>query len=100
VILGYSGIRIYPGTLIHQQTIAQGLIDASDPLLKPKYYISPDIAYDQMNRMLVEAFRGRRDRIFPPDECSSKIAIVKNFGFKGILWDNLIRFPGKRKRNV
>lgn len=100
VILGFSGIRIYPGTIIHQQTIADGLIEASDPLLKPKYYISPAIAYERMNRMLVEGFRGRRDRIFPPDECSSKIAIVKNFGFKGILWDRLIRFPGRRKKNV
>lgn len=100
VILGFSGIRIYPGTIIHRQMIAEGRIDASDPLLKPKYYISPAIDYDRMNRLLVEGFRGRRDRIFPPEECSSKIAIVKNFGFKGILWDRLIRFPSKRKRNV
>jgi lipid biosynthesis B12-binding/radical SAM protein len=100
VILGFSGIRIYPGTILHRQTIAAGLIDAADPLLKPRYYISPAIAYEQMNRMLVEGFRGRRDRIFPPDECNSKIAIVKNFGFKGILWDKLIRFPNKRKKNA
>jgi len=100
VILGFSGIRIYPGTQIYKETVASGLIAAADPLLKPKYYISPKIDYGRMNRMLVEGFRGRRDRIFPPDECSSKIAIVKNFGFKGILWDRLIRFPSKRKRNV
>jgi lipid biosynthesis B12-binding/radical SAM protein len=99
VVLGFSGIRIYPGTLIYQETLACGLIDAADPLLKPRYYISPQIPYERMNSMLVEGFRGRRDRIFPPDECSSKIAIVKNFGFKGILWDRLIRFPGKRNRH-
>jgi lipid biosynthesis B12-binding/radical SAM protein len=100
VVLGFSGIRILPGTILHRQTIEAGIIDAADPLLKPKYYFSPDIAHDRMNCMLVEGFKGRRDRIFPPEECSAQIAVVKNFGIKGILWDKLIRFPGKRKRNA
>lgn len=98
VVLGFSGIRILPGTAMHQRAIDDGLIEPADPLLKPKYYISPEIDYDRMNAMIKAGFKGRRDRVFPPEECSAKIAVVKNFGVKGILWNKLIRFPGKRKK--
>jgi lipid biosynthesis B12-binding/radical SAM protein len=98
VVLGFSGIRILPGTALRQRAIDEGLIEADDPLLKPKYYISPAIPYHWMNELLTEGFKGRRDRVFPPDDCKKKIAIVKNFGYKGILWDKLIRFPRKRCR--
>lgn len=99
VVLGFSGIRILPGTAMHRRAVEDGLIEPGDPLLKPKYYISPEIDYDRMNMMIKAGFKGRRDRVFPPEECSARIAIVKNFGVKGILWNKLIRFPGERRKN-
>lgn len=97
VVLGFAGIRILPGTALYQRTLAEGLIRPDDPLLKPSYYFSPHINLEHMNQLIADSFKGRRDRVYPPEECSHKISIVKNFGIKGILWDKLIRFPSCRK---
>lgn len=35
------GLRIYPGTTLHRIAAAEGLVDASDPLLVPTFYFSP-----------------------------------------------------------
>jgi hypothetical protein len=66
VVVGFSGIRIFPCTGLHQRAVREGVIEAGDPLLKPKYYISPGIEYDRMNRMAAEGLKGRHDRVFPP----------------------------------
>ena len=46
-----------------------------------------------MNGMIADAFHGRRDRIFPPVEGQKRLAVLHNFGFRGLLWDHLVRFP-------
>jgi hypothetical protein len=43
--------------------------------------------------MIADAFGGRRDRIFPPVEGQQRLAVMHNFGYRGLLWDHLIRFP-------
>lgn len=93
VVFAFSGIRILPGTPLHKQAIEEGVISADEPLLKPKYYYSPDVDLDAMNQVVEDDFRGKRTRIFPPEEGRNKLNIMKNFGFNGILWDQLIRFP-------
>ncbi len=93
VVFAFSGIRILPGTPLHKQAIREGVLTADEPLLKPKYYHSPTIDLDEMNRIVEADFLGDRTRIFPPEEGRNKLNIMKNFGFNGILWDTLIRFP-------
>jgi hypothetical protein len=93
VVFCFSGIRILPGTPLHTQAIAEGIIAEDEPLLKPKYYHSPTIDLDEMNRIVEADFLGDRTRIFPPEDGRNKLNIMKNFGFNGILWDSLIRFP-------
>ena len=43
--------------------------------------------------MIADSFRGRRDRIFPPGEGQKRLAVMHRFGYRGLLWDHLIRFP-------
>ncbi len=92
VVFAFAGIRILPGTPLHQRAIEEGVIPADQDLLRPKYYISPAVDLDAMNEMIERDFRGDRTRVFPPEEGRSKIAIMKNFGFNGILWDSLISY--------
>ena len=94
-VFGFSGIRIFPGTSLHMQAIAEGIVGAEDDLLKPVHYISPDIDYDEMNEAIAQAWLGDRSRVFPPAEGRRMMNVMKNFGFNGILWDGLIRFPDR-----
>jgi len=93
VVFGYSGIRILPGTALHRRAIAEGVLSPEASLLEPAYYFSPQIDAERMNRMIAASFRGRRDRIFPPGEGQKRLEVLHNFGFRGLLWDHLIRFP-------
>jgi hypothetical protein len=45
-----------------------------------------------MNRELEKGFAGRSDRIFPPSQGMDRMHVMRNFGYKGLLWDKLIRF--------
>ncbi|OVE77997.1 lipid biosynthesis B12-binding/radical SAM protein [bacterium F16] len=93
VVFGFAGIRILPNTTLHQQAIDEGVIAADNDLLEPAYYTSPHINYDEMNTLITQTWLGNRTRVFPPSEGRQKMKIMKNFGFNGILWDGLIRFP-------
>jgi radical SAM superfamily enzyme YgiQ (UPF0313 family) len=37
------GIRIYPHTALADEAIKQGIIHPDDPLLEPRFYITPDL---------------------------------------------------------
>jgi hypothetical protein len=97
VVFAFSGIRILPGTRMLARAIADGVIAAGSPLLKPVYYFSPQLDHDAMNAAILKGFQGRRDRIFPPSEGQVRMAVMQRFGFRGILWDRLIAFPPEGK---
>jgi hypothetical protein len=97
VVFGFSGIRIHPGTPLHAIAIEEGVVAPGASLLEPVYYFSNQVEVPWMNGRLTEAFRGRRDRIFPPSEGKARAEIMHRFGFKGILWDRILSVaPGER----
>jgi anaerobic magnesium-protoporphyrin IX monomethyl ester cyclase len=40
------GLRIYPGTTLHQIAMREGVVDATDPLLLPRFYFSERMHMD------------------------------------------------------
>ena len=92
VIFAFSGIRILPNTELHAFSLREGLLAENDSLLKPVYYFSPNIDSEVMNATISAAFRGHRNRIFPPSEGQIRMATMNRFGFRGLLWDKLIAF--------
>lgn len=97
VVFAFSGIRLLPGAPLQQQALREGLLEAERSLLKPAYYYSPAIDVEAMHAAIKHSFRGRRDRVFPPSEGQARLAVMRRFGFNGILWDQLINFGSKRK---
>lgn len=93
VVFAFSGIRILPGTPLLARAIRDGLLTADSPLREPVYYQSPAVDGEAMNAMITTAFRNRRDRVFPPAEGQKRLAIMHRFGYRGLLWDTLIKFP-------
>ncbi len=100
VVLAFSGVRIFPGTLLHRKAVEDGIVGEKDSLLKPVFYFSPDINPETMNRTLEESFKNHRQRIFPPASCQKITNVMRRFGYKGPLWDTLISFKNKRPPDV
>lgn len=100
VVFAFSGIRIHPGTALQQRAIEEGVIAAETSLLKPVYYFSPKIEHEQMEAEIEKSFAGLKNRIFPPSEGLKRRTIMKNFGFNGLMWDRLIRFPKIKNQEV
>ena len=97
VVFAFGGIRIHPATLIHARAMQEGVLNPKDALLKPVYYFSPNIDQAIMNEHIASAFHGRRDRIFPPTEGLIRMATMNRFGYRGLLWDQLISFEKDQK---
>jgi len=92
VVFGFSGIRIYPGTPLQQRAIDEGVIEAAQDLFKPLYYTAPGLDKAWMDRTVTEAWAGRMDRIFPPQDGQRIVAKLRAQGMKGLLWDRLVSF--------
>lgn len=93
VVFAFSGIRIHPDAPLHQRAIADGIVTAETSLLKPVYYFSPLLDREKMEQTIEASFAGQRNRIFPPSKGMERMEVMKGFGFCGLMWDRLIRFP-------
>jgi len=98
VVFVFSGIRILPKSGLLQRAVADGVVSADVDLLKPVYYLSPNIDQEWMNQEILNSFAGRRDRIFPPSAGQEQMTMMNNFGFKGILWDQMVNFGNTSSR--
>jgi len=86
IFFPYVGMRIYPNTELCDIAIREGLIQSSDELINPVYYISKDI--DR------ETIRARAEAtglkwVFPDDPHSSMMDVLRKRGRKGLLWEYL-----------
>jgi radical SAM superfamily enzyme YgiQ (UPF0313 family) len=94
VVFAFSGIRVHPRTRLHALAVEQGVIGPDADLLRPVFYFSPEVYPEAMNARLEQAFARRRDRIFPPERAQERMAVLHRLGYRGVLWDTLVRLPG------
>jgi radical SAM superfamily enzyme YgiQ (UPF0313 family) len=90
VVIGFSGIRIYPDTLIHKRALKEGYLRQTDSLLKPVYYISPKVDKTWMDNHIAQSWARRRDRVFPPSKGQRMVETLRALGYKGLLWERII----------
>jgi radical SAM superfamily enzyme YgiQ (UPF0313 family) len=96
VVFAFSGIRILPKTALYDRAVQEGVLGENASLLRPVYYFSPGVEAHPMNKRIVNAFRGRLDRIFPPSEGLARLAAMNRFGHRGLLWDKLLHYAKRR----
>ena len=86
------GVRIYPGTALHQYAVAQEYISADRNLLSPCFYLSPELDAAYLERRMAEL--GRR-----PNWCiighgmdakRKSAAVLRKYGYRGALWEQCI----------
>jgi radical SAM superfamily enzyme YgiQ (UPF0313 family) len=56
-ILAVVGMRIYPGTALHQRALAEGVVAPEDDLLAPRYYVAPGLDSDRVFERLRDQAR-------------------------------------------
>lgn len=100
VVCAFLGIRIYPNTALMRHAVDEGSLDPKASCLEPTYYFSPHIDPVQAKVELTLAFKGRRDRLFPPSKGQEQMAVMRKFGYRGILWDSLIRYPTSAEKGL
>ncbi len=87
VFFPFVGMRIYPGTKLHELAIKDGTIDRNDDLLEPRYYLSKNV--DLLSLQPRAAATGR-SWIFPDIDVSEKTKRLKAKNLKGPLWEHLL----------
>jgi radical SAM superfamily enzyme YgiQ (UPF0313 family) len=65
------GLRIYPGTTLQRIAASEGVIDAADPLLTPRFYFSPALPQEAAMRRLREFAAHHPRFMFSADSRSS-----------------------------
>ncbi len=98
VVFVFSGIRILPRTGIADIAKEQGILDKNDPLLKPRYYVSPLVDKKKMDANITAAFHKQKGRFFPPEKGEMRMKALQVFGFKGLLWDMILNTSPRRKK--
>jgi lipid biosynthesis B12-binding/radical SAM protein len=90
VVFAFTGIRILPGTAMHQRAIDDGVMAADQSLLEPFFYFSPHIEQQEIDRTIREAWRGRLDRIYPSSEMQERVTRLHSKGYVGPLWEKIL----------
>jgi radical SAM superfamily enzyme YgiQ (UPF0313 family) len=87
-VIAMTGIRILPGTGMVEIALRDGQIDPDDNLLYPKFYVSPDLGDELIER--IEAYaRSHRNWIVPGLGIKTNIQVLQKLRarkIKGQLW--------------
>ena len=54
-----EGLRIYPGTPLHREALAEGIVGPADDLLASRFYVSPALGRERLSELLLDASRTR-----------------------------------------
>ena len=90
VAIAYTGIRILPGTAIARRAVSEGILAPGDDLFESKFYLSPEVTLETLDRAIRESFGARLDRIYPPGRDQDKVAVFHKLGRRGPIWDLLL----------
>ncbi|MFA5072973.1 MAG: lipid biosynthesis B12-binding/radical SAM protein [Nitrospirota bacterium] len=91
----FMGIRILPHTVLAERALREGLISSTENLLKPVYYLSPQVDKTWLEETLQKGFDGVRHCVFPPDAYDNSLQILHKLGYSGPMWDLLL--PGRKR---
>ncbi|MBL0308276.1 MAG: radical SAM protein [Bacteroidetes bacterium] len=80
----FVGMRIYPGTKLHDLAIEDGTISKDDDLIEPRYYISKDVETSTLKQ---RAKATGKNWIFPDKDFSESMKKFRTKNKKGPLWE-------------
>ena len=87
VFFPFIGMRIYPGTKLHEIAIRENKITKEENLLEPKFYVSDNVIFDTLKE---RAKKSGRKWIFPDEDMTTVMNKLRQKDKKGPLWEYLI----------
>jgi radical SAM superfamily enzyme YgiQ (UPF0313 family) len=99
-VIAMVGIRIYPGTPLHRQALAEGVITPDASLLEPVFYISPLIG-ERLGPLVTDEALQRLNWLVPGLEINMSDAMleaIRQFKVRGPLWKLMKRLGRSRVR--
>jgi radical SAM superfamily enzyme YgiQ (UPF0313 family) len=88
VFFPFIGMRIYPGTKLHEIAIIEKVVKEDDPILEPVYYVSKDI---DLKSLKSKAIATGKAWIFPDDDLGDVMGRMRLRNKKGPLWEYLVK---------
>jgi radical SAM superfamily enzyme YgiQ (UPF0313 family) len=91
-VLAFLGVRVYPHTRLHETAVSDGVVDASDDLLAPRFYISPKVGGEALRAAVGLHAADRPNWVVPGLGVRSDPALLsalRRMGCRGPLWDRL-----------
>lgn len=82
----FWGIRIYPETPL----VRKLKLEVSS-FFEPVYYVSEQLDPEASRKKIAAFAKGDRLRIFPPEKGQARMRAMQQMGYRGILWDTLIK---------
>ncbi|MBN2192061.1 MAG: radical SAM protein [Polyangiaceae bacterium] len=100
VLFFFCGVRIYPGTALHQRAIEDGQVSAEQELLAPAYYQSIGITPEAVREMVEERRRGRLSWVLGAGDPATRLRVDRKraLGKVGPLWEELLALEAARQR--
>jgi radical SAM superfamily enzyme YgiQ (UPF0313 family) len=99
VVLPVIGMRVYPGTSVHERAVVEGAITPDTDLLEPYHYIAPGLSAELITRRLEDFVKTDPNWIIgePPPSFHQLVERLRKRGVVGPLWTYfamLQRLPG------
>ncbi len=88
VFFPFIGMRIYPGTRLHEIAVEEKIVSADDPVLEPVYYVSKHV---DLNILKPRALSTGKAWIFPDDDLGDVMKRMRQRNKKGPLWEYLVK---------
>ncbi len=93
VIFPFVGMRVYPGTRLHEIACGEGTLGSETGLLRPRFYIAPHLSRKKVTALLGRFRRERPNWIIGdiPDSLVKVMNGLREHGVTGPLWEFLAR---------
>jgi radical SAM superfamily enzyme YgiQ (UPF0313 family) len=90
----FLGIRILPCTPLFKIAIKQNVISEDSDIITPHYYFSPEVDKKWLEKYLNDTLGKIKNCVYPPNSMDAGIQILRKMGYRGNLWELMVK---KRK---
>jgi len=87
----FLGIRILPGTPLFKIAVKQGIINEQTNIISPHYYFSPELDQHWLESYLDDTLAKIKNCVYPPNSMDAGIQILRKMGYKGNLWELMVK---------
>jgi radical SAM superfamily enzyme YgiQ (UPF0313 family) len=96
VFFPFTGVRIYPGTRLFEEAVADGVVERDADFIEPRFYFARSFKEDRCWEVVRSRVAGKRNWILPEDYSgfAPLVAYLRRMGRKGPLWENLLSGGG------